>query len=226
MIFRIILLIASLWGINKVYAEPPKVPVANAGLNYDCTTAKDTLKHRQNRGEFTGFYMPVKFTKDKFYYFYITPQNYTRQILTLAEVTEEFMYCYNKANQKYMDSVYRIDFFRKSDSVLAAYDDQGKGYRNAEYPGGVPALQKYMKKIELPKGAKPEDTSANVKKIRVYYAFDVNTDGKISNIKLAKSNCKVCEQPVLDAILKMPDFIPATEAGKLKKVKYILPFIK
>lgn len=223
---KVLLFTAFVFSLYTVNADPPKVPVANAGLNYNCATAKDTLKYRHSRGELTGFYMPVKYTKDKFYYFIITPQNYTRQTLTLSEITEEFMTCYNKANQKYMDSVYHIDFFRKSDSVLAAYDLQGKGYRNAEFPGGVPALQKYMKKIDLPKDAKPEDTSSAIKKIRVYYAFDVNTDGKISNIKLAKSNCKECEQPVLDAILKMPDFIPATEAGKLKKVKYILPFIK
>ncbi len=223
---KVLLFTAFVFSLYTVNADPPKVPVANAGLNYNCATAKDTLKYRHSRGELTGFYMPVKYTKDKFYYFIITPQNYTRQTLTLSEITEEFMTCYNKANQKYMDSVYHIDFFRKSDSVLAAYDLQGKGYRNAEFPGGAPALQKYMKKIDLPKDAKPEDTSSAIKKIRVYYAFDVNTDGKISNIKLAKSNCKECEQPVLDAILKMPDFIPATEAGKLKKVKYILPFIK
>ncbi len=226
MILRFIPILVFILGMSVVQAQPTGVPQANSGINYNCKTAKDSLKDRQNRHESTGFYTPVKYTKDKFYYFIITPQNYTRQALTLSEITEEFMTCYNKANQKYMDSVYHIDFFRKSDSVLAAYDLQGKGYRNAEFPGGAPALQKYMKKIDLPKDAKPEDTSSAIKKIRVYYAFDVNTDGKISNIKLAKSNCKECEQPVLDAILKMPDFIPATEAGKLKKVKYILPFIK
>lgn len=207
-------------------AQPPTVPMANAGINYNCKTAKDSLKVRKNRNE-TAFYTPVKYSKDKYYYFIITAEKYTRKTLTLSDITEEFMFCYNKENQKYLDSVYHLDFYRKSDSILNAYDEQGKGYRNAEFPGGAAALQKFMKKnIELPKNAAPSDTTNGAKKIRVYYSFEVDESGKISNIKLAKSNCKVCEQTIVDAINKMPDFIPATDAGKPKKVKYILPFVK
>jgi len=41
-----------------------------------------------------------------------------------------------------------------------------------------------------------------------------------------KSNCKACETPVLEALQKLPAFMPATEAGQPKKVKYIFPYIK
>ena len=132
--------------------------------------------------------------------------------------------CYNLAFQPKLDSVFKCDFFRRADSILRSYDKQGKGYKNVDFQGGAGALQKFMEKnVTLPKEAKPSDTD---KLIRVYYAFFVDEKGAISEIKLMKSNCKVCEESILAAVNKLPAFLPATEAGKPKKVKYILPYTK
>ncbi len=141
------------------------------------------------------------------------------------DTSTEFKLCYNKAFQAKLDSAFKCDFFRKSDSILKSYDKLGKGYKNVEFKGGPVELQKFMdKNIILPKDAKSNSDSDKV--MRVYYQFFVDEKGMVSEPKLLKSNCKVCEEPVLAAIKILPPFIPATEAGKPKKVKYIFPYTK
>lgn len=136
----------------------------------------------------------------------------------------EFKSCYNVAFQPKLDSAFNCDFFRKADSILRAYDKQGKGYRAVEFPGGASALSKFMEKnITLPKSAKSSDKDNT---IRVYYSFFIDEVGKIKDVKLVKSNCKECEETVVATINKMPTFIPAIDAGMPKKVKYILPYTK
>ena len=56
--------------------------------------------------------------------------------------------------------------------------------------------------------------------------FYVDEKGELSELKLIKSNCKSCEASVIQAINKMPKFSPAIEAGKAKKVKYIITYIQ
>ncbi len=140
------------------------------------------------------------------------------------DTSNEFKLCYNKAFQQKLDSAFKCDFFRKSDSIFKAYDNTGRGYRSAEFPGGAGALQKFMdKNVALPKDVKLTD-STNM--VRVLYAFYIDEKGVVTEPKLVKSNCKECEEVVLGAIKKLPPFVPATEAGILKKVKYILPYKK
>jgi len=140
------------------------------------------------------------------------------------DTSKEYKQCYNQAIQSKLDSAYKCDFFRKSDSIMKAYDKQGKGYKNVEFPGGAGELQKYMNKnLLLPKEIKLSDSDKNV---RVYYSFYVDEKGELSELKLIKSNCKSCEASVIQAINKMPKFSPAIEAGKAKKVKYIITYIQ
>ena len=136
----------------------------------------------------------------------------------------EFKKCFNTAFQAKLDSVFKCDFFAKSDSILQAYDKAGKGYSGVDFPGGAGELQKFFNKnLELPNTAAPDDSTRT---IRVFYSFFVDEKGKLSNFELVKSNCKVCEELVLETIKKMPDFIPAKDGGKAKKSKYILPYTK
>lgn len=140
------------------------------------------------------------------------------------DTSYDFKTCYNIAFQPKLDSAFKCDFFRKSDSILRSYDKLGKGYRAVEYPGGANALSKFLEKnISLPKNAKVNDKTNT---IRVYYSFFIDEVGKINDLKVVKSNCPECEESVKSAITKMPAFIPAIDAGKPKRVKYILPFTK
>ena len=121
--------------------------------------------------------------------------------------SDDFLKCYNKNTQKLLDSIYNVDFFRNTESILNTYDKAGLGYRSLDTPGGAAELQKFMKKnVALPDGAKPIDAD---KFIRVYYSFLVDEAGKISEIKLVKSNCKECEEPVLAAVKNDPYILDA-----------------
>ena len=140
------------------------------------------------------------------------------------DTSADFKRCYNEAFQSKLDSVFKCDFFRKTDSILKSYDKLGKGYKNVDFPGGAGALQKFLdKNVVLPKDAKPSDTD---KLYKVYYSFFVDEKGALSDISMIKSNCKACEESIVAAIKKLPAFLPATDAGKPKKVKYILPYTK
>ncbi|HNE49527.1 MAG TPA: hypothetical protein PKM51_05250 [Chitinophagales bacterium] len=144
--------------------------------------------------------------------------------LNPLDTSNNFKKCYNQAFQSKLDSAFKCDFYRKSDSILAAYDKNGKGYSGVDFPGGASALQKYFdKNLTLPKDAAPDDSA---KVIRIFYSFYVDEKGDLSEFKLVKSNCKKCEDALLEAIKKMPAFLPAKEGGKPKKSKYILPYIK
>lgn len=140
------------------------------------------------------------------------------------DTSSDFKYCYNMAFKAKLDSAFKCDFFKQSDSIMRAYDKAGKGYKNAMYPGGDQALQKYLdSNVTLPEDIKLPNGEKTVK---ILYSFFVDETGKISDVKLAKSNCNMCENAVLQAVQKLPNFSPAIEAGKPKKVKYILPYTK
>lgn len=187
-----------------------------------CAAAKDSVKNRLLRAE-TGFYNPVKYQPGAYHFILISKKKYSRaQFLQAPD--SNFIHCYNKGIKKTMDSIYKVDFFKKADSILNSYDKTGRGYSNADFPGGAGALQKFQEKnVTLPKEIKADDGSPS---LRVFYSFIVDETGVISDIKLMKSNCKACEEPVLDAIKKFPLFTPAYEAGVTKKIRYILPFTR
>lgn len=189
----------------------------------DCKTVKDSVIAKNKRGEI-AYYYPAKYQANQFFYILFENNRYTKKQLPLEAITNEFMTCYNLESQKYLNEYFKVDFFRKTDSILSAYDKAGFGYRSTDFPGGAFAMQKYLdKNVSLPKSAKP---NGEEKTIRVYYSFAIDELGKISDIKKVKSNCSDCEDAVLSAVNKLPNFIPATEAGNPKKSRYILPFTK
>jgi hypothetical protein len=190
-----------------------------------CKAAKDSMKVQFNRNEM-GFFTPSRMVSNMFNYFVIT-KDYYKKVPVKAFVKDtslQYKTCYNKAFQLKLDSAFKCDFFRSSDSILKAYDAQGKGYRNAEFPGGAGALVKFMEKnVSLAKDSKPSDAD---KYIRIYASFAIDEKGNLSDYKILKSNCKECEELVLAAIKKIDKFLPAIEAGKPKVVRYILPFVR
>ena len=189
----------------------------------DCKPAKDSLKNRLQRGEIS-FYNAIKFKPGQYDYVTLKKNSYSKVTYPKDYPSVTFVYCYNNEIKKVLDSIYKTDFLGKTDSILRSYDKAGHGYRNAEFPGGPAAMQVFINKnISLPKDTKSDNAD---KQIRVFYSFLVDEKGTISDIKLMRSNCKACEEPVLNAIKQMPAFIPATDAGVAKKIRYILPYTK
>lgn len=227
--------------------------LVNAESTVFCKAAKDSMSVQFSRGEM-AFFLPSKNNPNLFSFIKIDKNHYEKKPIRISSPTNkdttksmskkllddyykskmgtsqpfdtssEYKKCYNQAFQPKLDSAFKCDFFRKADSILKVYDKTGKGYSNVEFPGGAVELQKFLdKNITLPKDVKQNDSD---KVVRIYYAFLVDEKGAISDIKLVKSNCKDCEAAVLDGIHKLPTFIPATDAGKPKKINYILPYTK
>ncbi len=190
----------------------------------NCQPAIDSFQARWKAGKEAGFYLANKNIPQQYYYITIDKDRYTKTSCTKGYPLPSFISCYNKTSKKILDSIFKMNFLQKTDSILDNYDKTGRGYKNAEFPGGAAALMKYLNKnVILPKETPLSDTT---KLLRVFFSFIVDEKGGISDIHLEKSNCKVCEDPVYLAITKFPAFEPAVEAGKKKKVKYILPFTK
>ncbi|MCB0508749.1 MAG: hypothetical protein KDD21_10670 [Bacteroidetes bacterium] len=140
------------------------------------------------------------------------------------DTSSVFKACFNNQFKSKLDSAFKCDFFNNVDSILDTYDKIGKGYSNIEFPGGADALQNFMNShITLPKDIK---TSDKEKDVRIYYSFIIDEKGVASNYKLIKSNCKACEDIVLQGIKQLPAFKPAVEAGKKIRVVYILPYVQ
>ncbi len=190
----------------------------------NCQPAIDSFMARWKTNKEAGFYLANKNVQQQYNYITIDKDKYTKTACPKGYPFPAFISCYNKTAKKVLDSIFKMDFYRKTDSILDNYDKTGRGYKNTEFPGGAAALMKYLNKnVVLPKETPLSDTT---KMIRVFFSFIVDEKGAISDINLVRSNCKVCEDPVYLAITKFPAFEPAIEAGKKKKVKYIMPFTK
>jgi hypothetical protein len=187
----------------------------------DCRLAKDSANSVLKK-RVVSYYSPVKFQPGFYNFIVISSERYVKTLLPKGQPSIAFVNCYNMEVKKALDSIYKPDFFKNEDSILHRYDLSGRGYRNAEFPGGAGAMQKYLdKNVSIPKETMPGDGS---KTIRIYYSFLVDENGNTSDFKLVKSNCKPCEDSILAALKKMPPFIPAIEAGTTKKIRYVIPY--
>jgi hypothetical protein len=191
--------------------------------NKDCKAAQDSVKARFARKELS-FYDKSKKMAKMMYYYKIDKNHYERVLVEKMkkDTSVGFMTCYNKAYQAILDSAFGGDFFRISDSILADYDAKGKGYRASDFRGGKDSLDLWLKKnVKLPSGAKPDDSD---KLIKVYYFAQIDEKGNVTDVKFAKTNCKICEPVVTEALKKLPPFVPATQAGVATKSTFILPY--
>lgn len=188
-----------------------------------CTQAKAAADTARKNGRM-GFFKASKLKPNEIYRYDIDSKCYKKTLLSDSSIHTAYRSCFNESMQTSLDSVFKLDFFGKADSILKSYDKSGRGYKNADFPEGAGALQKFVdKKVDLPRDVQLSDSG---KVVRVFYSFIIDETGKLSDFKLLKSNCKACEAPVLEALQKLPAFMPATEAGQPKKVKYIFPYIK
>ncbi len=86
-----------------------------------------------------------------------------------------------------------------------------------EFPGGNAAMINWIgKNIDVPHYAEPLNGT-------VYVRFVVNTDGKISDVQLAKSLHSDYDKASLAVVSKMPKWSPGEQAGKKVNVRYDLP---
>ncbi len=86
-----------------------------------------------------------------------------------------------------------------------------------EFPGGEEALKNFFDD-NFKTGC--TDSCGDGK---VYVAFTIDEEGKVSEITIPRSFCKPCDDEAIRVFSLMPNWIPATLGGKPVKCKYSIP---
>ncbi|MFB6344040.1 energy transducer TonB [Saccharicrinis sp. FJH62] len=87
------------------------------------------------------------------------------------------------------------------------------------FPGGEIELMNFLaKNIIFPPNARDESIEG-----KVYIGFIVNKDGSISDVKIEKSLTKELDKICINAVTKMPDWIPGIKYGRPQNVYVLLP---
>lgn len=111
----------------------------------------------------------------------------------------------------------------KKKSKSKKNDDDDKIYRdvdqNPEFPGGVPALKKYLERsIKYPIKAMDTDTQG-----RVVAQFVINKKGKIDNVRIVKSVSPELDAEAIRVVKAMPKWKPGKNKGKAVNTAFTMP---
>ena len=89
-----------------------------------------------------------------------------------------------------------------------------------EFPGGMPALVKYLQEnIKYPSAALAEKAQG-----KAFVRFVVEKDGSITNTEIIKSTGNIyLDKEALRVASNMPKWKPGRESGKAVRVKFVLP---
>lgn len=83
------------------------------------------------------------------------------------------------------------------------------------YPGGFDSLKAFIKKnLKYPKGTTWHGA--------VYVEFIVTENGSTTDFKIVKGLCDICDENAIEALKKMPKWIPAIRHDKPTRTKMIL----
>ncbi len=93
---------------------------------------------------------------------------------------------------------------------------------NAEFPGGIAAMGKYMRdNMQYPPMAREAGISG-----KCFLKFVVNETGEISNVEILKGvpGCSDCDKEAIRVVKSMPKWKPAKMTGRSVKCYFNLPF--
>lgn len=104
----------------------------------------------------------------------------------------------------------------KNNSNSTAYAGEEK---KAKYPGGQAAMTKFFEKeVKYPKVSKNEKSEGTV-----FVSFLVGTDGTCKDFKIKKGVSEALNKAAMDALVKMPKWIPGTKDGKIVAMEMTVP---
>ena len=90
-----------------------------------------------------------------------------------------------------------------------------------EFPGGMPALIEFLQtNIKYPKDAIKQDVGG-----RVMVMFVVETDGSISNVRVARKVFPSLDEEAVRVVKAMPKWKPGKEKGRPVRVNFTLPVV-
>lgn len=88
-----------------------------------------------------------------------------------------------------------------------------------EFPGGMPAMIDFLTtNMNYPKDAEKQKVEG-----RVLVMFVVETDGSVSDVKVAKNVFPSLDKEAVRVVKAMPKWTPGKEKGKAVRVQYTLP---
>jgi TonB family protein len=89
----------------------------------------------------------------------------------------------------------------------------------AHYPGGRPALKRYLEEnIQYPDNAREGQ-------VQVMVQFTVRTDGSVADVKLQEKGTRKMDKEAIRLVSEMPDWIPAKQRDKPVSSQYIVPVV-
>ena len=89
----------------------------------------------------------------------------------------------------------------------------------AHYPGGRPALKKYLEEnIRYPDDAREGQ-------VKIMVQFTIRTDGSVADVKLKEKGIKQMDKEAIRLVSEMPDWITAKQRSKPVSSQYILPVV-
>lgn len=90
-----------------------------------------------------------------------------------------------------------------------------------EFPGGMPAMIEFLQtNLKY-----PEDAIKQKVEGKVMVMFVVETDGSISNVRVARKVFPSLDAEALRVAKTMPKWKPGREKGRLVRVNYTLPVV-
>ena len=90
-----------------------------------------------------------------------------------------------------------------------------------EFPGGMSALIDFLSSnIKYPEDAIKQNVGG-----RVMVMFVVETDGSISNVRVARTVFPSLDSEAIRVVKSMPKWKPGKEKGRVVRVNYTLPVI-
>lgn len=88
-----------------------------------------------------------------------------------------------------------------------------------EFPGGQDAMMAYLgENIVYPESCKEEGVEGTV-----FVSFVIDTEGKVGDIKIARSPDDRLSANAIDVVASMPDWTPGNQDGTPVKIQYSLP---
>ena len=90
-----------------------------------------------------------------------------------------------------------------------------------EYPGGMPAMIDFLQtNLQYPQDAIKQKVEG-----RVMVMFVMETDGSLSNVRVARKVFPSLDAEALRVVKTMPKWKPGKEKGKAVRVNYTLPVV-
>lgn len=103
-------------------------------------------------------------------------------------------------------------------STTLTKENVGAGITMPEFPGGEVGLSKYIEEnLKYPENAKKDSLSR-----RVLVQFVINEEGKVENVKIARSVDQTLDKEAIRVVKSMPKWEPAKQFGKPVKFTHTI----